>query len=138
MSALSRVAVSLLALGSAAGIVAITTQPRTVLECVDATGRRHAWADSERECPTGTTPQKREVIDACDPESCMPCNPWPCEPGPTCPDPVPVEYLCCLPVCGEQICEVVNSAVACDADSLIFECDCPYQHPSGAIECMAC
>jgi hypothetical protein len=137
MSTSTRVAASLLALASViVGVVA--TSSSSVLECLDPNQRRVAWADTEDECPTGSVPARREVIDACDPASCMPCKPWPCEPGPTCPEPVPVEYLCCEPVCGEQACEWISEASACVADNLIFECDCPYQHPTGAIECMTC
>jgi hypothetical protein len=137
---MNRIIIGTLALGAVGALAFLATrsEPKVVLECRDSTGQRVGWAEIETECPTGSAATKYEVPELCG-ESCMPCEPPPCEPGTSgCQDPVPVEYLCCLPVCGEQVCEVVNEATACDANNLIFDCQCPYQHPDGSIECMEC
>jgi hypothetical protein len=123
---------------AAAFTISAHDEPSVVLECLDAAGARVGWAEVEAECPTGSTPTKYAVPELCG-ESCMPCDPLGCEPGTSgCPEPVPVEYLCCLPVCGEQICGLVVSAVECSPDNLIFECDCPFQHANGDVECLEC
>lgn len=127
------------ALGGSLYTYSARSEPRTVLECLDSTGARVGWADRVEECPSGSTPEKHELVDACDPPSAPTCaGDLACEPGtPGCPTPQPAEYLCCAAVSGEPDCWIVSSAVNCDGDELLYECNCGVTQPDGSTDCVA-